>query len=347
MPEGVLGCGGRDGLPHYMADDHSHEAAVALSAVRAGVRLARQIQQDHAGRTELKADLSPVTVADYAAQALIASQLRQAFPEDRLVAEEGSEALRRPAQREMLEAVRGWLEPLRGPLDDDQVCAWIDLGRGEPGERFWVLDPVDGTKGFLRGEQYAVALALIERGLVVLGTLACPNLGPDGTPARAGEGCAALALRGQGAWIEPLRGGARRPLRVSAREEPAEARVLRSVESGHTDPAGMQALLSDLRIAAPPVLMDSQAKYVTLAAGTGDLIFRLISPDRPDYREWIWDQAAGSLLVTEAGGRVSDLAGAELDFSRGRRLERNRGVLASNGRLHPAALQALQRVGAA
>ena len=330
-----------------MSEDHSHDAAVALSAVRAGAQLARQIQQDHAGRAELKADLSPVTVADYAAQALIASQLRQAFPEDRLVAEEGSEVLRRPEQRETLNAVRGWLEPVRGPLDDDQVCAWIDLGNGEPGERFWVLDPVDGTKGFLRGEQYAVALALIERGVVVLGTLACPNLALDGTPDREGEGCAALALRGKGAWIEPLQGGARRPLRVSAREEPAEARVLRSVESGHTDPAGMQALMSDLGIAAPSVLMDSQAKYVSLAAGTGDLIFRLISPDRPDYREWIWDQAAGSLLVTEAGGRVSDLAGTGLDFSQGRRLERNRGVLASNGRLHPAALRALQGVGAA
>jgi 3'(2'), 5'-bisphosphate nucleotidase len=108
----------------------------------------------------------------------------------------------------------------------------------------------------------------------------------------------------------------------------------------------MEALLSGLGINTPPLLMDSQAKYLTLAAGTGDLIFRLISPDRPDYREWIWDQAAGSLLVTEAGGRVSDLAGAGLDFSRGRRLVGNRGVLASNGRLHPAALQALQRVGA-
>ena len=330
-----------------MSEDHSHEAAFALSAVRAGGRLARQIQQDHAGRAELKADLSPVTVADYAAQALIASQLKEAFPGDRLVAEEGSEALRRPEQREMLAAVRGWLEPVGGPLDDDQVCAWIDWGSGEPGERFWTLDPVDGTKGFLRGEQYAVALALIERGVVVLGALACPNLGIDGSSDREGEGCVALALRGQGAWIEPLQGGARRPLRVSATEEPAEARVLRSVESGHTDPASMQALLSDLGIATPPVLMDSQAKYVTLAAGTGDLIFRLISPDRPDYREWIWDQAAGHLLVTEAGGMVTDLTGAGLDFSRGRRLERNRGVLASNGRLHPAALQALQRVGSA
>src|SRR4030067_514691 len=123
-----------------------------------------------------------------------------------------------------------------------------------------------------------------------------------------------------GGGSEPLQGGARRPLRVSAREEPAEARVLRSVESGHTDPAGMQALMSDLGIAAPSALMDSQAKYVSLAAGAGGFIFRLVSPDRPDYREWIWDQAAGSLLVTEAGGRVTDLFGGGVAFSRGRRL---------------------------
>ena len=82
-----------------MSEDLSREAAFALSAIRAGGRLARQIQQEHAGRAELKADLSPVTVADYAAQALIAFQLQQAFPEDRLVAEEGRAALRRPEEQ--------------------------------------------------------------------------------------------------------------------------------------------------------------------------------------------------------------------------------------------------------
>jgi 3'-phosphoadenosine 5'-phosphosulfate (PAPS) 3'-phosphatase len=92
--------------------------------------------------------------------------------------------------------------------------------------------------------------------------------------------------------------------------------------------------------------MDSQAKYVALAAGAGDLVVRLVSPDRPDYREWIWDQAAGCLLVTEAGGEVSDLSRARLDFSLGRRLESNVGVLASNGRLHSPALRALEQVGA-
>ena len=369
-----------------MSTDYSREADFARDAVRAGAHLAQQIQRGRtttsvkdggrpggaadqdggpparasaadegrrAGRSpklalaaELKPDLSPVTVADYAVQALIAARLSEAYPEDRLVAEEGAQTLRLPEQRGMLTAVRSWLEPLRGPLSEDQVLDWIDRGGSQPGPRFWTLDPVDGTKGFLRGEQYAVALALIERGEVRLGALACPNLSVDGSPETPGGGSLALAIRGEGAWVEPLGGGTRSRLEVSRQDQPSEAGVLRSVESGHTDPEAMRALLEILGISRPPALMDSQAKYLALAAGAGDLIFRLVSPDRPDYREWIWDQAAGALLVSEAGGQVSDLHGAELDFSWGRRLERNRGVLASNGRLHPAALQALRMAGA-
>ena len=101
-----------------------------------------------------------------------------------------------------------------------------------------------------------------------------------------------------------------------------------------------------LQVQAAPVLMDSQAKYAVLACGEAELLFRLLSPSRPDYREKIWDQAAGSLVVEEAGGRVSDLDGQHLDFSRGRTLAANRGIAASNGRLHDEALQALRAVNA-
>jgi 3'(2'), 5'-bisphosphate nucleotidase len=318
----------------------------ALAAVRAGGILARLIQRESAAQAQLKVDLSPVTVADYAVQALIASRLERVHPQDRLVAEEGSQGLRRPEQAGMLAEVQSWLERISGSLDEDQVLTWIDRGQAAPGERFWTLDPVDGTKGFLRGGQYAVALALVEGGQVVVGALACPHLGLDGTPHPDGGGCVALAARGQGAWVEPLEGGPRRRLQVSTREQSETARVLRSVESGHTDPAGMEALLQALQVSRAPTKMDSQAKYAALATGSGELVVRLLSPDRPDYREWIWDQAAGCLLVTEAGGEVTDLGGAPLDFSLGRRLEGNVGVLASNGRLHAAALRALQQVGA-
>jgi 3'(2'), 5'-bisphosphate nucleotidase len=94
------------------------------------------------------------------------------------------------------------------------------------------------------------------------------------------------------------------------------------------------------------VRLDSQAKYAILAAGAGDLIFRLIFPKKPKYKEKIWDQAAGSLVVEEAGGKVTDLDGKPLDFTQGRTLAKNRGVLASNTYLHDAALQAIKTAGA-
>jgi len=87
--------------------------------------------------------------------------------------------------------------------------------------------------------------------------------------------------------------------------------------------------------------MDSQAKYAAVAWGRAELYLRAPHPRTPDYREHIWDHAAGWLVVTEAGGRVTDVYGAPLDWTQGWRLANNIGVLASNGQLHDAALAAL------
>jgi 3'(2'), 5'-bisphosphate nucleotidase len=105
-------------------------------------------------------------------------------------------------------------------------------------------------------------------------------------------------------------------------------------------------LAAKLGVTAPAVGMDSQAKYAVLAAGEGEVLLRLLSPSRPDYREKIWDQAAGSVVIEEAGGRITDLDGQPLDFSHGRTLARNRGILATNGVLHDAFLDGLRAVNA-
>ena len=122
--------------------------------------------------------------------------------------------------------------------------------------------------------------------------------------------------------------------------------MLRSFEAGHTNVGQIDQFADTLGIRAAPVLMDSQAKYAVLAAGKGDLILRLLSADQPDYREKAWDQAAGSLVVEEAGGRATDLDGRPFDFSAGRVLVNNHGVVVSNGHLHEAALRALREIGA-
>ena len=63
----------------------------------------------------------------------------------------------------------------------------------------WTLDPIDGTKGFLRGEQYAVCLAFLVDSKVQIGVIGCPNLPANLTDPNGTRGCLFVAVRGQGA----------------------------------------------------------------------------------------------------------------------------------------------------
>jgi 3'(2'), 5'-bisphosphate nucleotidase len=325
---------------------YKSEAEFAVQAVETAARLCRRVQAEMVTGALSKADRSPVTVADFASQAIVARMFQDSFPKAVLVGEEDSASLREPDNAETRSAVTSFVSSLRPEATQDLVCAWIDFGAQQPAQRFWTLDPIDGTKGFLRGDQYVVALALIENGQVVVGALGCPNLDGDLVPDVGGSGSVVIAVRGQGAYARGMEGKSYKRLQVSPINDPIRARILRSYESGHTDQDKMTELANSLGVQQPPVRLDSQAKYAILAAGYGELLFRLLSPKMPQYTEYIWDQAAGSLIVEEAGGTVSDLRGRPLDFGQGRRLEKNIGVLVSNGRLHRAGLQALHTVGA-
>ncbi len=329
-----------------MFNTYHQEAEFALAAVTEAARLSRRIQQELVLQALSKEDRSPVTVADFACQAVVAHMLEGSFAVDPLVGEEDSRSLRRPEEAGRLEKVAHYAgQVFPGALKED-VLAWIDRGCAEPAGRFWTLDPIDGTKGFLRGQQYAAALALIEDGEVVVGALGMPNLNTRMEEEHEGAGSLIVAVRGEGAWVVDPDSGQRSRLKVSGRTHPAEIRVLRSYESGHTNVSQIDVFVEKLGITHPPVRMDSQAKFAVLAGGRGELILRLLSPSRPDYSEKIWDQAAGSIVVEEAGGRVSDLAGQPLDFTQGRELRANTGVLVSNGVLHEAALAVLAGMGA-
>lgn len=329
-----------------MESSYAKEAEFALEIVSQAGRLCRQIQLELGAASIQKEDRTPVTIADFASQALVAGQLQGQFPRDPVVAEEGSGWLRQPENEAQLAQIVESLRPFDSGVEPNSVLAAIDHGAGDPGPRFWTLDPIDGTAGFLRGEQWVVALALIEEGEVKVAAVAAPALSPDLDPAPSTEGRLALAVRGEGSWIGPLGQRPQTRLVVSAQTNPARAHILGSVVDRHTDPARMRQLQAELGAAEALVKVDSQAKFLLLAGGAAEFIFRLLSPQRANYREKIWDQAAGSLIVEEAGGMVTDLHGRNLDFSTGRELTRNRGVFVSNGVLHAHGLEALRRVGA-
>ncbi len=324
------------------------ETAFAINAVRRAALLVKHIQSEMVTFALTKDDRSPVTVADFAAQALVGYLLEKTFPGVSLVGEENSAALQSPKERDTLLAITRFMGEVIPQATPEKVCAWIDRGAGEVEDRYWTLDPIDGTKGFLRGAQYAVALALVVDGRPQVAALGCPNLSGGYKEDLGGEGSLLAAARGEGSWITALEGlnAEFARLRVSPQTDPSQARLLRSFESGHTNAGQVDHFNQALGGEAPPVRMDSQAKYAVMAAGQGEIYLRLLSPGRENYREKVWDQAAGSLIVEAAGGMVTDLAGAPLDFSVGRRLLENRGVCVTNGHLHEAALRALEEIGA-
>lgn len=326
-----------------MSSTFERERQAAVEAGRQAAMLCRRVQSRMVTADTLtKKDRSPVTVADFGSQAVVCRVLQQFFPEDPVVGEEDAAELRKPENAELRQRVEAEVcEQLDG-VRADEVIGFVDRA-GAPGgsRRFWVLDPIDGTKGFLRGEQYAVALALIEGGVVQVGILACPNL-PGKFPGTAEGGSLLVAVRGQGVVSVSLETGVELPASASPRKDPRQARILESVEAAHGNHSVHDQIKERLGIAVDSVRLDSQAKYAVLARGEAEVYLRM--PTRDDYREKIWDQAAGAIVIEEAGGRVTDMHGKPLDFTTGRQLENNRGIVATNGVLHDAMIEAVRAV---
>ncbi len=322
------------------------ELDVAVAAVRAAAVLCETVRREMVTPALTKEDRSPVTVADFGAQALVCRALLAAFPDDPVVGEEDAAALRSDAEAAARAAVAGFVARSVPGASAEDALAWIDHGNGAVGPRYWTLDPIDGTKGFLRNDQYAVALALVEDGVLQVGVLGCPNLPLDPARPDGGRGVLFTAVRGGGARAMPLAAGNGdgAAIRVSGGGDPAAWRLVESVESGHGHHSLQERIATSVGVTGGTVRMDSQAKYGAVARGEAALYLRLPSPKTPDYRENIWDHAAGVLVVEEAGGRVTDIRGRRLDFARNAKMVDNRGVVVSNGPIHDRVLAELAAI---
>jgi 3'(2'), 5'-bisphosphate nucleotidase len=209
--------------------------------------------------TRDKADASPVTEADERAEAVITAALAALTPHIPIVAEEAVSAGHVPAI----------------------------------GDRFWLVDPLDGTKDFInRNGEFTVNIALIEHGRPTLGVVLAPAL------KRLFAGCA-----GQGAYVEDAQG--RRPIRCRA--VPNEGLTVVTSRS-HGDAAALDQFLAGRKVAAQ-AKAGSSLKLCLVAAGEADLYPRL-------GRTMEWDIAAGHAVLGAAGGKVQTLAGVELRYGK-------------------------------
>lgn len=164
----------------------------------------------------------------------------------------------------------------------------IDRGNYAGGAkgRHWALDPIDGTKGFLRGGQYAVCLALIVDGIVQLGVVGCPNLPIHHTEPNGERGSLFIAVRGQGAFQRTFTNTEESPIHFADISSTAEATFCESVEAGHSSHGDAVEIAKALGITREPVRMDSQAKYCSISRGDADIYLRL--PTSKTYVEKIW-----------------------------------------------------------
>ncbi|XAR68376.1 3'(2'),5'-bisphosphate nucleotidase [Bertholletia excelsa] len=354
---------------------YSRELDVAVRVVHLVCCMCRKVQEGlvSSGNEHVKSkdDDSPVTIADWSVQAAVSWVLSEYFGSQNVsvVAEEDVETLSNADSAGLLgavvstvneclaEAPKFGLKRPDKPLGNSLVIKAI--GRcnsgGGPAGRHWVLDPVDGTLGFVRGDQYAIALALIEDGQVSLGVLGCPNY-----PMRKewlnyhhkhyqSKGCVMYARAGSGkAWMQPLIHGdeklewpnSAKLIQVSSIGDPALATLCESVQKTNTNHSFTAGLALTVGIRKPPLRIYSMVKYAAIARGDAEIFMKFA---RAGYKEKIWDHAAGVLIVKEAGGVITDAGGHPLDFSKGVYLEGlDRGIIACCGsQLHDKIISAI------
>ena len=306
-----------------------------LDAVQLASSLCRRVQQTDVIPAE-KPGREPVTIADYGSQAILCRAVALHFPDDGMIAEESSAQFLsglQPHQRQRVVTLVS--ETLRESVTEAEVIGWMDYGRNRDTSRKWVIDPIDGTKGFLGQRRYTIAIGLLENHRPIAGALGSP-----GYSSPSGLGRMTYALNGE-AWQIDLAGREATRIQVSKRLPSDGYITAESFESDHADHAMISGIYEQAGVLQPIIeRMDGQDKYAMIAAGEADVYLRL-SPKR-DYKEKIWDHAAGVAVIEAAGGRVTDMYGNALDFSLGQQLDSNTFVVVSNGQIHDALVQAIQ-----
>jgi 3'(2'), 5'-bisphosphate nucleotidase len=349
-----------------MDSPYRRELEAAIDVAQTAARISREVLATaQAAATEgsfdiVKDDLSPVTVADFAIQALLTRTLGNAFPEDGFIGEESADELRQNPR--LLSRVLAVVAQCAGDTlfhDADDLCRVIDscatLAPGTGPRRIWVFDPIDGTKTFIRHEQYAVNIALLDGGREVLSVVALPLLSVDVTAPVAddtvdptGRGCILYAVRGHGAYIRPLLAEPGEPL--AARRLPRHAddatspEDLRSVTCWALLDSGVdvvhKGVAERLRVPFPGCdLLGWVPRWAVMAVGAANMTV-WVYKKRDRYAK-IWDHAGAMLLFEEVGGMITDVHGKAIDLTAGRKLEANFGFVAAPRSIHHLVLKAV------
>eukprot|EP01097_Dermamoeba_algensis_P010253 TRINITY_DN7494_c0_g1_i1.p1 TRINITY_DN7494_c0_g1~~TRINITY_DN7494_c0_g1_i1.p1 ORF type:complete len:354 (-),score=85.08 TRINITY_DN7494_c0_g1_i1:51-1112(-) len=320
------------------------ERRIAIEAVELACKSSIKIQSLLCTEETInKKDRSPVTLADFAAQALVVRAISREFPDDPIIGEESAKQLQKNPQ--LLEKLQEYISEFWPNASTTELIETINKGSSKKdidSKRWWTLDPIDGTLGFLRKGQYAVALALMEGTQPVLGVLGCPSLPHSMSDLDGPKGCIFHAVRGEGSYFRGLSDdeSKAKKIHVSQVKDGQHAKLTESFESSHSSHEVADQISSHLGIKNEPIKIDSQCKYGLVARGDAEIYFRMTNKE---YVEKVWDHAAGIIVVEEAGGVVCDLKGRKIILSY-QGLVENYGVVVTNQFLHKPIMEAIETV---
>jgi len=311
-------------------DDLDDACDAVHDATNLAIAARRELPPDAIVR---KADGSVVTAVDVALQVLILGRLERAFGAIPIIAEEDLSSIggKPAAEAHCRRLLAAWgFEG--GEAGIERALSSGGLEGSTRGMDFvWVLDPIDGTQGFVDDDHWCPCLALLHRGEVVFAA--------NGHPTVLG-GMLLAGVKGRGSWWTPLCGGESTRARVSQDALAPDARV-RVVAPARATPSQVRAR-TEVGLATGHacdlVHSDSQAKYAHVIAGLADVAFSRRGGGPGKY---VWDHAGAVLLAREAGAWVGDTDGGEIDFSLGRRLGGNRAVICAARGLGPRVAEVL------
>lgn len=305
-----------------------------LDAVRLAAQVTRRIRESDIGAHD-KGVKDPVTIADYAAQAVLCRAVSRAFPDDAVLGEERGEVFNTMmSDTERLAVARYVSETIGETVTVDQVRDWLDYGRDRDSDRVWTIDPIDGTKGYIAGRRYAVGVGLLDGHLPVAAVIGAPD--PEDR-----DGGLIFYGQGSAAYVESMSGGKASRIAVTAETNTRKWRAVESFEKTHGNFSRPSHVYETLGISRGSVSsLDSMVKYTMIACGDAELFLRF--PRDASWVNMAWDHVPGVALLQAAGGVVTDLDGSLLDFSTGARMTANKGMVGTNGGAHDRVLEAVE-----
>lgn len=288
------------------------EISLAVNLVRKASEITEWFKNKGV-ETYLKKDRSPATVADYSSQIYILNRLREEFPEDQVIAEESETGL-------IDDHSCNQINECFTQLDIANITDFKNLlnYRGQRSSRQWTIDPIDGTKGFMKGLKYAIGIGLMVNSDTKICVISVPEYKKNGLAIFVAE-------QGQGAKAS-YEGKDFETIHVSDQNNLKKARLCQSL---HYDLPWVTQFADKLGI-EKRIKMDSMAKFCLVADGSYDLYLKPIM----GFRAFTWDYGPGDLLVREAGGKVTDLDEERLTFEGEKCILKAPGIITSNGALH-------------